>query len=107
MLYELIAVVRPGSLAETKAIATTIGQTVLRGGGVIRGYTNWGVFKLPKPVTKHQSRQNDGHHFIVRFDSSAAVQKQIRNTLSLDPRMIRFGVVKLGERLDQIKDIPG
>ncbi|KAI5294018.1 hypothetical protein KEM56_005929, partial [Ascosphaera pollenicola] len=43
----------------------------------------------------------------MRFDSSAEVQQQIRSTLSLNPRMIRFGVVKLGERLDQIKDVAG
>ncbi|KZZ90099.1 37S ribosomal protein Mrp17 [Ascosphaera apis ARSEF 7405] len=89
MLYELIAV------------------TVLRGGGVIRGYTNWGVFMLPKPTTKHQTRHTHGHHFIMRFDAPSEIQQQIRNTLSLNPRMIRFGVVKLGDRLDQIKDIGG
>lgn len=31
----------------------------------------------------------------------------MRRTLSLDPRMIRFSVVKLGNTLDEIKDVPG
>lgn len=43
----------------------------------------------------------------MRFDSSAQAQDNVRRTLSLDPRMIRFSVVKLGNRLDEIKDVPG
>lgn len=43
----------------------------------------------------------------MRFDSSANVQHAIRRTLGLDPRMIRFGVVKLGDKLEDIKDIAG
>ncbi|GAD95073.1 mitochondrial 37S ribosomal protein YmS16 [Paecilomyces variotii No. 5] len=107
MLYELIAVVRPGSLNEVREIARNAGIQVLRSGGVVRGYTNWGTFRLPKPTTKHQARYTEGHHFIMRFDSSGAVQKAVRRTLGLDPRMVRFSVVKLGEKLEEIKDIDG
>ncbi|KAI5309867.1 hypothetical protein KEM55_002242 [Ascosphaera atra] len=99
--------VRPGALTEAKDIARTIGQAVIRRGGVVRGFTNWGTFALPQRTTKHQIRQTMGQHFIVRFDSSSEVQEYIRSTLRLDPRMIRFGVVKLGSRLDQIKDVAG
>ncbi|KAL1862381.1 hypothetical protein Plec18167_009377 [Paecilomyces lecythidis] len=107
MLYELIAVVRPGSLNEVREIARNAGIQVLRSGGVVRGYTNWGTFRLPKPTTKHQARYTEGHHFIMRFDSSGAVQKAVRRTLGLDPRMVRFSVVKLGQKLEEIKDIEG
>ncbi|KAL4809414.1 ribosomal protein S6 [Aspergillus unguis] len=107
MLYELIAIVRPGSLNEVRDIARNAGTLVLRSGGVIRGYTNWGVFRLPKVTTKHQARYTDGHHFIMRFDAASPVQLGIRRTLALDPRMIRFSVVKLGDKLDEIKDVPG
>ena len=41
------------------------------------------------------------------FDSSASVQQSIRRTLGLDPRMVRFAVVKMGSTLDEIKDITG
>lgn len=107
MLYELIAVVRPGSLNEVREIARNAGIQVLRSGGVVRGYTNWGTFRLPKPTTKHQARYTDGHHFIMRFDASGPVQSAVRRTLSLDPRMIRFSVVKLGDKLEEIKDVEG
>ncbi|OJJ63638.1 hypothetical protein ASPSYDRAFT_38233 [Aspergillus sydowii CBS 593.65] len=107
MLYELIAIVRPGSLNEVRDIARNTGTLVLRSGGVIRGFTNWGVFRLPRTTTKHQARYTDGHHFIMRFDAASPVQLGIRRTLALDPRMIRFSVIKLGDKLEEVKDVGG
>ena len=43
----------------------------------------------------------------MRFDSSGKAQQAVRNTLGLDPRMVKFSVVKMGERLDQIDDVGG
>jgi small subunit ribosomal protein S6 len=43
----------------------------------------------------------------MRFDASGPVQTSIRRTLGLDPRMINFSVVKLGDKLEEIKDIDG
>lgn len=97
----------PENLSNKSRIARTTGTQVLRSGGVVRGFTNWGPFRLPRPTTKHQARHTDGHHFIMRFDSSAEVQHNIRRTLGLDPRMIRFSVVKLGNKLDEIKGVEG
>lgn len=88
-------------------IARNAGVQVLRSGGVVRGYTNWGTFTLPKPTTKHQARYSEGWHFIMRFDASGPVQSAVRRTLSLDPRMIRFSVIKLGDKLEEINDVPG
>ncbi|KAL1977921.1 hypothetical protein VTN31DRAFT_780 [Thermomyces dupontii] len=107
MLYELIAIVRPGSVQEVREIARTAGLQVLRSGGVIRGYTNWGTFRLPRPTTKHQARYTEGHHFIMRFDASAPAQAAVQRTLGLDPRMIRFSIIKLGNKLEEIRDVPG
>jgi small subunit ribosomal protein S6 len=89
------------------SIARNAGLQVLRSGGVVRGYTNWGPFRLPKPTTKHQARYTEGHHFIMQFDAAAPVQGAIQRTLGLDPRMIRFSVVKVGDKLEEIKDVDG
>lgn len=43
----------------------------------------------------------------MRFDASIATQLSVRRTLGLDPRMIRFSVVKLGSKLEEVKDIVG
>jgi len=95
MLYELIAVVRPGSLHEVKEIARTTGNLVLNSGGVIRGITNWGTFLLPKRTVVHQAAHHSGHYFVMRFDSTGRAQEMVRRTLGLDPRMIKHSIVKL------------
>lgn len=43
----------------------------------------------------------------MRFDASGPIQTSVRRTLGLDPRMIRFSVVKLGDKLEEIKDVDG
>jgi len=96
-LYELIATVRPHNLMEVKEIARTTGSLILKNGGTIRGIKNWGVWSLPKRTRKHQAQYNDGHYFIMRYDASSKIQDDVRKTLGLDPRMIKFSTVKLGD----------
>ncbi|MCJ1476731.1 hypothetical protein MMC13_005400 [Lambiella insularis] len=110
MLYELVAVpkVRPGNIAEIKEIARTAGSLVIASHGVVRGITNWGTFLLTKPIRRHGKRHQEGHHFVMRFDCSPLTQEAVKRMLGLDPRMVRFGVVKLGDgTLDSIKNYEG
>lgn len=58
---------------------------------------NWGVLRLPTRVHKNQAIYDEGHYFIMRFDTSSPTQEKVRTTLSLDPRMVRFSSVKLGD----------
>ena len=90
-----------------RRIAKTAGTLVLNRQGVVRGLTNWGTFLLPKPLHKHQAVHHTGHYFIMRFDSSPKTQHLVKRTLSLDPRMLRYSVVKMGERLGEIADVDG
>ncbi|KAF1922875.1 37S ribosomal protein Mrp17 [Didymella exigua CBS 183.55] len=107
MLYEMIGVVRPGRLTEVKEIAKTAGKIVLERNGVVRGVSNWGTFLLPKAMKKLQTTHHYGHYFIMRFDASARAQHSLRKTMSLDPRMIRYSIVKMGTKFEEIKDITG
>jgi small subunit ribosomal protein S6 len=66
---------------------------------VIRGMTNWGQFDLPSPKTRHQTRHTQGHYFVMQFDSGVKTQESIRKFLALDPRMLRYSVIKIGDRL--------
>ncbi|RPA72771.1 ribosomal protein S6 [Ascobolus immersus RN42] len=95
MLYELIAVVRPTALQESRELARTAGTLILSNGGVIRGLTNWGKQLLPKRVKKNQATYVDGHYFVMRFDAGVEAQRLVRNTLGLDPRVVRFSVVRM------------
>ncbi|KAI1172962.1 37S ribosomal protein Mrp17 [Nemania sp. FL0916] len=97
MLYELIGIVRPNSLAEVREIVLAAGQLVLKQKGVIRGLANWGEFSLPKATTLNAMRHTTGYYFAMRFDSSVATQEEIRKILRSDPRMIRHSSVRLGD----------
>jgi small subunit ribosomal protein S6 len=89
-------------------IARTTGSLILRNGGTIRGIKNWGVWSLPKRTRKHQAQYNDGHYFIMRYDASSKIQDDVRTTLGLDPRMIKFSSVKLGDgTLESLSKISG
>jgi len=96
-------------LSNTRArrIAKTAGKIVLDRNGVVRGVTNWGTFLLPKPAKKLQTTHHVGHHFIMRFDASARTQHYLRRTMSLDPRLIRYSVVKMGTKFEDITHVPG
>jgi small subunit ribosomal protein S6 len=115
----------------TISIAKTAGKLILTNNGVIRGITNWGVFALPKPVPNRSGTQNPndaspstssqpgvmqqyrspkhtvGHYFVMRFDASARTQHLLRKTWNSDPRLLRFSVVKVGDKLEDICDVGG
>ncbi|KAF3770418.1 ribosomal protein S6 [Cryphonectria parasitica EP155] len=97
MLYEMIGIVRPGNLVEVKEIVTVAGQLVLKQGGVIRSINNWGVFTLPRAISKNQALHHNGHYFVMRYDASTKTQQEVCDALRLDPRMIRSTSVKLGD----------
>ena len=73
----------------------------------MRGLTNWGPYLLNKPTKKNQLRHDSGHHFILRFDASPAVQELVKKTVAVDPRMVRCGVVRMGGRLKDIAEAKG
>lgn len=58
-------------------------------------------------MTHHQTKYHNGHYFIVRFDSSARTQHEVQRTLKLDPRLLRFSVVKMGAKLTELADVAG
>jgi hypothetical protein len=43
----------------------------------------------------------------MRFDSSARAQHLLRKTWNSDPRLLRFSVVKMGTKLEEIADVGG
>ncbi|KAH8902937.1 hypothetical protein BR93DRAFT_919556 [Coniochaeta sp. PMI_546] len=97
MLYEMIGIVCAPNLTEVKEIVLTAGSLILQQGGVIRSLSNWGVFALPRAVSRNQMRHYNGHYFVMRYDASVRTQEQVRQTLGLDPRVVRSTSVKLGD----------
>jgi small subunit ribosomal protein S6 len=94
--------VRPGALTEVRELAKTSGMVILAGGGVIRSLENWDTMLLPSRVRKHQTYYDRAHYFLMRFDSNSTTQKGLRDVLGLDPRMVKFSVVKVGSKLEEV-----
>ncbi|KAI9678683.1 MAG: hypothetical protein M1817_005740 [Caeruleum heppii] len=82
------------STPSTSTPSTTTSPTP---SSTIHALSNWGPFTLPRPVLSHQSTYRKGHYFVLRFSSSIPTQHLLRRTLGLDPRMIRFSIVKVGD----------
>ena len=43
----------------------------------------------------------------MRYDCAASTQQNVRKMLALDPRVVKFGVVKMGRTLEEIKGVEG
>lgn len=99
MLYEVLGIVRvvnpTAANKEAKDLATTIGKLVIQNRGVVRKILPMGSKLLPKITKKDQEQHFQGYHFLMLFDSSAAVQSEILRTLKNDPRVIRSSIVKV------------
>ena len=80
---------------EAKELATTIGKLIIQNRGVVRRILPVGNKLLPKIIKKDQEQHFQGYHFLMLFDSSAAVQSEILRTLKRDPRVIRSAIVKM------------
>ncbi|CAI4046450.1 hypothetical protein SUVZ_11G2110 [Saccharomyces uvarum] len=98
MLYELIGLVRIANSnapkLEAKELSTTIGKLIIQNRGVVRDIIPMGIRYLPKIMKKDQEKHFRAYHFLMLFDSSAAVQSEILRTLKKDPRVIRSSIVK-------------
>lgn len=75
---------------------------VLSRGGVIRSIQNWNKQLLPTRVKKNQAAYDRAYYFVMRFDGNSGSQAEVRRTLALDPRMVRFSVVKLADKLETV-----
>lgn len=99
MLYELVGIVRVRSPSapnkEAKDLVATIGKLVIQNRGVVRKILPMGNKLLPKIMKKDQEQHFQGYHFLMLFDSSAAVQSEILRTLKNDPRVIRSSIIKV------------
>lgn len=104
MLYELVAIARVSNPlqvhAEAKALASTIGKLVINNKGVVREVQSLGCRPLPKLMTKAGERHFQGSHFLMLFDSSSAVQREIIRSLKNDPRVIRVNLLRVDDKTD-------
>ncbi|KAG7869023.1 hypothetical protein KL918_001666 [Ogataea parapolymorpha] len=81
----------------TYRLATTLGKMIIRNNGVVREVIGLGLKPLPKIFKKAGERHFQGSHFVILFDSSSAVQREILRSLKNDPRVIRSFLTKVDD----------
>ncbi|KAG5518595.1 hypothetical protein PMAC_002991 [Pneumocystis sp. 'macacae'] len=97
----MIIEIKQKSLRE---LVKTSGSIIINKGGIIRELEDWGNMVLPKKIKKHQQIHYEGHHWTMLFDSNPQTQHEINRILKLDPRIIRYSIIKLGNKLCEISE---
>ncbi|KXN71228.1 hypothetical protein CONCODRAFT_49004 [Conidiobolus coronatus NRRL 28638] len=102
-LYEALLITRNN--LEIAALSSILKQTctqIWKQQGVVRKVANYGPFTLPHKIKKNQMIFTHGQKLTLHFDSNPFTLADIRNQLKADPRIIRFGIVKLGDNLPSL-----
>ena len=92
-------------------------------GGVVRSLHNWGFRPLPQKMRRHQQWHRSGEcvslvpcyftprsdgfysYWTMHFDTSPQILHALNRRLRQDPRVIRWTMTKLGEKVEDITDI--
>jgi len=54
--------------------------------------------QLPQRTKAHNAWHYEGYYFLMRFYAGPFVLRAIDRHLRVDPRMVRYNVIKLGEK---------
>ncbi|CAO1631709.1 unnamed protein product [Sympodiomycopsis kandeliae] len=103
VLYELFCVTAysPSSAPFRELIRST-SRLVVDNGGVVRGMQYWGLRNLPQRARRHQQYHTKGDYFLMHFDTNPPVLSQLSSRLRMDPRVVKWTTLKLGDKLHEI-----
>ncbi|KAJ1915883.1 hypothetical protein IWQ60_008296 [Tieghemiomyces parasiticus] len=103
-LYELLCISsRNIATANARDLVKMSALTVLDRGGVVRGFTNFGIRVLPHRIKRHQQYFEEGRYWLMHFDCNPLVLTELTKSLRLDPRVLRHNVLKLDNKLAAYK----
>ncbi|MFQ5697437.1 MAG: 30S ribosomal protein S6 [Myxococcota bacterium] len=98
--YELVYIIQPDCSPEReKEIQTRVEQAITAGGGQILLWDDWGSRKLAYEIQKF----NKGRYMLVSFLGGGQFIPEIERGLRLDPDVLRFLVVKVRDKVQDIE----
>ncbi|KZT44210.1 hypothetical protein SISSUDRAFT_1039495 [Sistotremastrum suecicum HHB10207 ss-3] len=103
-LYQLLCLT--AHYAEYNFIRDLVRSTamhVMDRGGVVRDLDYWGPRALPQRMRRHGAWHNVSDYWTMHFDASPATLKSLNTTLRADPRVVRWSMIKLGHRPEDIQ----
>ncbi|KAJ6499987.1 ribosomal protein S6 [Mycena vitilis] len=75
---------------------------VMEAGGVVRKIDSWGTRNLPQRMRRHGNYHEIGDYWMMHFDTSPRTLLSLHSLMRRDPRVIRWTVLKLGSRPEDI-----
>ncbi|KAJ1502036.1 28S ribosomal protein S6, mitochondrial [Coelomomyces lativittatus] len=103
-LYEMVIIAKPSVELVRPFLKSTI-LTILNRGGVVRSIHNLLERELPYRMKAHQQFHTQGHYCTIQFDTPSDQLKYLKQHLSLDSRVIRATLIKLGDSLTTVSGL--
>jgi len=79
---------------------------VMNAGGVVRNINYWGTQTLPQRMQRHQQYYSTGDYWTMHFDTSPRTLRTLGGVMRRDPRVIRWTMLKLGEKVEDVVKPP-
>ncbi|KAF7315580.1 hypothetical protein MIND_00073400 [Mycena indigotica] len=77
-------------------------EHVLDEGGVVRTINSWGTRSLPQRMRRHGNYHEIADYWTMHFDTAPRTLRSLNKLMRQDPRVIRWTVLKLGSRPEDI-----
>ncbi|KAF9451941.1 hypothetical protein P691DRAFT_698162 [Macrolepiota fuliginosa MF-IS2] len=77
---------------------------IMNAGGVVRKVESWGTMQLPQRMKKKRTNayEHIGDYWTLHCDTSPQTLRSLNNFMRRDPRVLRWTVLKLGDRVEDV-----
>ncbi|KAJ7045611.1 ribosomal protein S6, partial [Mycena alexandri] len=102
-IYEMVCI--SAHFPEYKHIQGLVRQSalhILDSGGVVRKINSLGTRSLPQRMRRHGNYHEIGDYWTMHFDTAPRTLRTLNGLMRQDPRVIRWTVLKLGSRPEDI-----
>ncbi|KAJ7072242.1 ribosomal protein S6 [Mycena amicta] len=102
-IYQMVCIA--AHFPEYKHIQGLAKQSILHildAGGVVRKIDSWGTRALPQRMRRHGNYHEIGDYWTMHFDTAPRTLLTLNSLMRQDPRVIRWTVLKLGSRPEDI-----
>ncbi|KAH7913170.1 hypothetical protein BJ138DRAFT_1002848 [Hygrophoropsis aurantiaca] len=85
-----------------KDLVSTAATHVMDTGGVVRNIKFLGTQTLPQKMQRHRQTYTHGDYWTMHFDTSPRTLRTLGGIMRRDPRVIRWTMLKLGEKVEDV-----
>ncbi|KAI5123939.1 hypothetical protein M0805_006354 [Coniferiporia weirii] len=87
-----------------KDLVSQSAKLLLDHGSTVRQIQYLGSHNLPQRMRRHKHYHTAGDYWSMHFDAPPSLLAQLNERMRTDPRVVRWTMLKLGERLEDVVD---